>query len=272
MADGDAAIAAGYTVAPNTTAANLIANLIARVQDDLADKTGNKGAVIPVAKGGTGGATAAAARTALGVVAEADVNRPPNTSAPSKIPTYNTANQLTTAAPTLAGHAATKAYVDSEVAGVSFNGGVVTGQIYLPNAFAAVSGYTIAYINSDGRISEGASSERFKDDITPIDPTSLGDLFPQLYTFIMKDDPGRVARVGYIAERLEESDALRPFVVYQRVPVVNDDGEVIGNEIARDEHGNTIPKSIDFIALLLAQVSQLAQKVAALEARDVGAD
>lgn len=267
MADGDIAAAAGYTVAPNTTAANLIANLIARVQDDLASKTGNKGAVIPVTKGGTGGATAAAARTALGVVAEADVNRAPNTSAPSKIPTYNTANQLTTATPTLAGHAATKAYVDSQVP-AAFNGGVVTGQIYLPNAFAATSGYTIAYINGDGRISEGASSERFKDDITAIEPLELGDLFPQLHSFVMKDDPARVQRIGYIAERLEESDELRPFVVYERVPVVDDDGNIIGADIARDADGHTIPKSIDFISLFIAQIAQLQARVKELEARE----
>lgn len=265
MADGDAAVAAGYTVAPNTTAAALIANLIARVQDDLANKTGNKGAVIPITKGGTGGATAAAARSALGVPAEADVNRPPNTSAPSKIPTYNTASQLTTSAPTLAGHAANKGYVDSAVGGVSFNGGVVTGQIYLPNAFAATSGYTIAYINSDGRISEGASSERFKDDITPVNPADLGDIFPQLHSFVMKDDPGKVERLGYIAERLEESDDLRRFVVYQRTPVMDDDGNVIGSDIALDADGNTIPKSIDFIALLIAQNALLADRVKALE-------
>lgn len=266
MADGDAAAAAGYTVAPNTTAANLIANLIARVQDDLANKTGNKGAVIPIAKGGTGGATAAAALAALGALPASDVViSDGSVTIAGKVPRYTEAGRMIAGAPSGPTDVANKAYVDAQVP-PAFNGGVVTGQIYLPNAFAASSGYTIAYINGDGRISEGASSERFKDDITEIEPASLGDLFPQLHTFVMKDDPGKVLRVGYIAERLEESDDLRPFVVYERVPVVNDDGEVVDTEIARDADGNTIPKSIDFISLFIAQIAQLEARVKVLEA------
>ena len=58
----------------------------------------------------------------------------------------------------------------SAVTGSSTVGGnsTVSGQIFIPNGFAAVSGYTIAYINNDGRISVGASAARFKQDFQPV--------------------------------------------------------------------------------------------------------
>ncbi|WP_295012485.1 hypothetical protein [uncultured Microbacterium sp.] len=118
------------------------------------------------------------------------------------------------------------------------SGGTVSGDIYLPNSSAATSGYTIAYINGDGRISRGASSERYKEKIEAIDPASLGDLFPILHRYQMRDGR-REWKYGYIAERLHESDDLRPFVVYD---------------------AEERPDSIDFIALLIAQVAQLRQE------------
>lgn len=138
---------------------------------------------------------------------------------------------------------------------VSKAGDSMSGDLFLPNSTAASSGYTVAYVNGDGRVARGASSERYKTDITPIAPDSLGDIWPDLHTFAMRDDPARVPRVGYIAERLAESEALRPFVVW-RQEAVEVDGQVV-YRIATDEDGNPIAESIDFIALLLAQVAQL---------------
>jgi hypothetical protein len=123
----------------------------------------------------------------------------------------------------------------------------VNDHIYVPNAFPAVSGYTILYQNSDGRISKGASSERYKKYISAIEPSELGDIFPQLHRFQMRSLDGTGDghwRYGYIAERLDEDVAQRTFVVY-------------------DEEGR--PDSIDFIGLLLAQVANLNARLKALE-------
>lgn len=125
-------------------------------------------------------------------------------------------------------------------------GTVYTGNTFmLPNASAATSGYTVAYINGDGRVSRGASSERYKKFISTIDPASLGDLWPDLVRYQMRNGDG-TWKYGYIAERLDESDDLRPFVVY------NTDDQ---------------PDSIDFIALLMAQNAQLHQAVELLAQR-----
>lgn len=119
----------------------------------------------------------------------------------------------------------------------------LAGHLYVPASSAAASGYTIAYINTDGRLSRGASSERYKKFISEIDPESLGDLWPDLQRFQMRTGDGSW-KYGYIAERLGESENLRPFVVY------NSEGQ---------------PDSIDFIALLMVQNAQLNKRLKALE-------
>lgn len=174
------------------------------------------------------------------------------------------------------------AQIDSTQLYVNTNIGVDGGHVYVPSSSAATSGYVVAYINGDGRLSKGASTERVKDGIRQIDPFSLGQIFPDLYEFFMKDDPGQMMRVGNIAERLDESDDLRRFVVYEREPIyadveeeievdeLDEDGVVIGQttttrtvsrqigaRLARDAEGNPIPASIDFIALFMAQIAQL---------------
>lgn len=206
------------------------------------------------------------------------------TPAAGKVPRWDGNGVLASAvAPTFGNQVANKAYVDQRIAAipqpdlssrVAKAGDTMTGHLYLPNAVAADAGYTIAYINHDGRVSRGASSERYKEEIAPIDPAELGDIFPQLHTFVMKDDAGRMQRVGYIAERLNEHPATERFVVYAREPIFEDvldeDGNVVdyriaGSRRARDGEGNFICESIDFIALLLAQVAQLHERVQTLE-------
>jgi hypothetical protein len=136
--------------------------------------------------------------------------------------------------------------LDDEIAGkVSKAGDTMSGPLYLPTATAATSGYAVAYLNADGRVSRGASSERYKDDITAIDPASLGNIFPALHRFRMAGGDGSW-RYGWIAERLAENPDTQPFVVY------NNDGQ---------------PDSIDFIALLIAQNARLEQRISELENR-----
>ena len=132
---------------------------------------------------------------------------------------------------------------------------VVNGHVYTPNSTPATSGYTVAYINSDGRLARGASSERYKKYISDIDPAALGDIWPDLTRYQMRHGDG-AWKYGYIAERLAEHPDQQPFVVYA------------------DQDGTLVPESIDFIALLMAQNAQLhqhldllAQRLTALEER-----
>jgi hypothetical protein len=137
----------------------------------------------------------------------------------------------------------------------------------------------VGYIDGDGRVSRGASSLRFKDQVVVIDPLLMGDLETQLHSFVMKDDPGRMTRYGMIAELLDEVPALRQFVVYERVTeyeqvdvidsfgqvVGTQDGAVIGSHLLRDGDGNPVPLSIDFLALHTAQIAQLYARLRAVE-------
>ncbi|EQM75917.1 MULTISPECIES: hypothetical protein [Microbacterium] len=136
------------------------------------------------------------------------------------------------------------------------SGGTVTGNVflssgnvYVPAATPATAGWQPAYINNDGRISRGSSSERYKKYITSIDPASLGDIWPDLKRFQMRGGDVGAWTYGYIAERLAEHDDQRAFVVYREI-----DGELV-------------PDSIDFMALVMAQNAQLHQALDLLAQR-----
>lgn len=129
------------------------------------------------------------------------------------------------------------------------NLGMDGGHILVPAAQPATSNYAVAYINVDGRLSKGASSERYKKYISTIDPASLGDIWPALQRFQMRQGDVGAWKYGYIAERLHEHPEQQPFVVYAEV------------------EGEWVPDSIDFIGLLLAQSAQLHQAVDLLSQR-----
>lgn len=238
MATGDDALAAGMDVVAGSVAANTIDTEITKTRDYIAQRTS---AVTSVLKGGTGATTAAGARTALGVPATTDVVLDTDLAAgdaavPWKVPTYNGTAQLTTAAPTLAGHA-----VDL---GTLQGGFTTSGHIYLPGSTAASSGWTAAYINSDGRICRGASSLRYKKHVTEIAGSAFGNIFQPLNRFQMRGGDSRWT-YGHIAEVLAENPDTERFVMY-------------------DAEGR--PDSIDYVPLLLAKVEQLNARITALEA------
>lgn len=176
------------------------------------------------------------------------------------IPVYNAARQLTTADPTASGHAASKGYVDAH-AGQLQDGGTflqangknlgTTGDLYASGtvivygATPAVSGWTQAYIDGNGKLAKGASSARYKKFMSAIDPATLGDVWPQLTRYQMRQGDG-TWKYGYIAEDLDGNDDQRAFVVY------NNQGE---------------PDSIDFNMLLMVQNAQLHQAVELLTQR-----
>lgn len=243
MAAGDNAAAAGYTVYPATpTLANRIAELIARVQDDLADKTGNKSAPVPVSKGGTGGATAEAARAALGLVKTL-------TSADSegKIPAYNAAGQLPTGSPASSGQAANKGYVDEAVGDrVAKTGDTITGQLRLPNADTVSSSYVGLYFEtSGGKICRGSSSRRYKQHIRDADPNLFAGVLDLRERVFERRKKGNFSEVGLIAEEVVE---VVPWLV------------------VHDEQGRPDAVNYEHLALaLLPVVRDLAARVEQIE-------
>lgn len=249
MAAGDIAAAAGYTINAGTQNANQIHLFINSTLDYLALKTGNAGAPIPIANGGSGATTAAGARTAFGALASADVVVSDGSVAiANKVPRYSAAGRMIVGYPSGANDVANKAYVDATASAsgkVSKTGDTMTGDLFLPNSTAATSGYTAAYINGDGRVCRGASSFRWKKDIT------RGPQLPDVFavpgaSYKMRQDPLEAVRYGYIAEDLAANPATEPFVVY------GEDGK---------------PFSFDMTSLMFAQILALEARVKELEAR-----
>jgi hypothetical protein len=120
----------------------------------------------------------------------------------------------------------------------------VADDIFMYGGTVATSGWTVMYMDASGRISVGASSQRYKEAIRSAG--ELGDLFAApLREYRMKDGDG-TDRVGYIAEELLGTDMER-FVVYGPA-----DRKVQGSPL--------VVQSIDFIALLMAQNAQLHER------------
>lgn len=272
MATGDAALAAGMDLVDGNSPANTLATEDNKTRDYIAQRTN---AITPVAKGGTGADNAEAARANLGLVKWAS-----SADADGKVPMYHSGGRIAVARPTSNGHASDKEYVDDiynllNSSKLPTAGGTITGSLFLPNAVPATSGYAVAYINGDGRLAKNASSERYKKHITEIDPGQLGDIWPQLHRYQMRNGDGSW-KYGYIAERLAESDDLRPFVVYRTESTTDPETGLTEVSLVLDrDGGDPVPESIDFIALLMAQNAQLhqavellTQRLDALEARD----
>lgn len=243
---GADALAAGMPLVPGTGLAADLEEYINQTRDIIAQRTS---AVTPVAKGGTGATTAAQARANLDVPKTADLLTRVLNDAPQAIKLGWAGGRITIKIDST--YISELAYIGDVNSRVGKDGDTMTGSltvnghVYVPNSTPAINGYTVAYINSDGRISKGASSERYKKNITAIDPDSLGDIFPELHRFKMRQGDG-AWKYGWIAERLAENPATQPFVVY--------------NE-------QDAPDSIDFIALLAAQNAQLHQAVDLLTQR-----
>lgn len=226
MADGDAAAAAGMDTVAGTDDLRESYKEINKTRDYIVEYAPD---IIPVSGGGTGASSAATARGNLGITS---VNIPTSTPGSNVQNDLNYVGGLATAASSAAAAANTNANNR-----MPYAGGTFSGDIYLPASSAATSGWTVCYINSDGRVCRGSSSERYKKNIH--DAPDLGNLFAApLREYGMRVD-GKVPddhakHIGYVAEELVGTD-LERFVV-----VLN--GQV---------------ESIDFIAMLMAQVAQL---------------
>lgn len=260
MANGDAAQAEGITLVPSSSPSaggpgkvRMGYDQMNRILDIIVAWGLKPLTALSIARGGTGATTAAAARTGLDVPGWTDV-APPGTATASGIARFSALGRLQSVAPASGSDVATKGWVEGLGVPTSGTNLTLSGHLYVPNSVAATSGYTVAYINVDGRLSRGASSERYKKFISDADPISLGDIFPDFKRFQMKQGDGSW-KWGYIAERLAENPDTQPFVIYASAP----DSE--GNTVA-----TTTPESIDFVMLLMAQVAQLNARVLELEA------
>lgn len=272
MAIGDDGVLGGMPLTPGSIQANTLDTEDNQNHDYIANGPTywKPGIVVPVARGGHGATDAAGARTNLDVPrsgtaggrAVMDVGGAGDVGfrfggsrfvGRSGATELELANLLDVAG---ANNAAAAANTNAN-GRVAKSGDTMSGHLYLPNAVAANSGYTIAYIDGDGRVSRGASTERVKKFISPIGPSMLGDVFPELFRFQMRNGDGSW-KFGYIAERLAESETLAPFVVWE----TEDDGKTL----VHDDAGHPIPLSIDFISLLIVQVAQLHVRVTKLEA------
>lgn len=223
MAIGDLAAAAGMAVMDGTEDRQRGFEEINRTRDYIASKTS---AVLPVAKGGTGAITAAAARAALGADDAGNL-------AKGTLPIARGGTGATTAAdartalgvPAL-GHAhhwdsitgkpvlVSLGYLDQRIAAGS------TQPIYSGHGRnnPVSTNYVSAYLNSDGRLGATPSAERFKQDIEPrtytLDQLRLMQVvIYRIRTAVESLGDDAPFEVGVIAEQLVTA-GLSEFVVF----------------------------------------------------------
>ncbi len=238
---GDDAITAGFHVMLGDEMAYDLDAWINYVLDLVAQRTD---VVAPIDKGGTAATTAAGARTNLGLGSAATATAS-TAATEATVVMRGGGGRIAVGTPVDGNNAATKGYVDGAVGDrVSKSGDTMSGNLFLPASTAATSGYTVAYINVDGRVSRGASTARYKKTIkrAPVIPDPF--VVP-IASYVMKEDPENVTRYGPIAEDLASNPVTAGFVVYD---------------------AENRPESFDMISYLMAAVARLHARVAELEA------
>ena len=245
MANGDAAVAAGMDVVSGTADRRLGYDEINKTRDYIAARTS---AITPVAKGGTGAATPADARTNLGLGSAATRN----------------IGELVRALTNVVGLQWTgsrlKMIIDNTVdVGEIATTGDLLGKrnisdgafptdtpVLIPHAYnnpVTVGTYYALYVQPDGRLGRTPSAAKYKHDIEDYDGSVLG-IRPVLY--VLNDDPDQTVRLGVIAD---DADEIEPLLVQRS------DGEIEGF-------------SYELLAVaLLRDVQRLEARVRALEDR-----
>lgn len=202
MTYGDAAALAGMDVVPGTASVRDSFGEHNKTRDYIAERTN---AVTPIAKGGTGATTDAAARTALSVYSIATIDA----ALAGKAPTSHGHNypQIGPGAIDNGGFGCNVGVMNAAAASVS-------GSIFNPGALSPVaSAWTaLAAQSSDGRIGIQASARRFKKNIKTLTYTperldaflSILDRLFQLRAAVegIADGPWNT---GWIAEEVVEA-------------------------------------------------------------------
>jgi hypothetical protein len=211
--EGAAALAAGLDVMDGGEPWTDGPAAINKTRDMIATR------VQPVAKGGTGATTAAAARTALGAAATSHTH---------------TAAQVTTASGITVQASLQEAHDIANDALIRGQSGLELAQRLDAGGFGnpvwdrqVTSNYRVGYIarygNNDIRLGHTVSSERFKENIAEYEITDEQLAALQLVSFQWREevDPSRHFEVGLIAERVAEAGL--EFAVYR-----GEDGQVEG--------------------------------------------
>lgn len=167
---------------------------------------------------------------------------------PNAVPVYNGTSQLTTAEPTLGGHAANKTYCDRKVGA---GGGTITGTLFMPNLAVVTSSYVAMYRNGDGRVGITPSAAKFKKNVTPKQYTLEQLRAVQVVNYQLRasvygsgDAP---TDVGVIAEHLIAA-GMPEFVVF-------------------DDQGDPLSVHYERLALIaLSIIPELAARIETLEA------
>lgn len=217
MANGDDAAAAGMDVLnPSTALVKNGADEINKTRDYISQRTS---AVQPIAKGGTGATTAAAARTALGIIASnipstgAGVQADLNFLASSKSPVGHTHAGLYSGAALFEYQASGNQFYTATKVGIN-NELTVVGPIYSPHGRAnpVSSSWVAAALDSAGRLGVQPSARRFKKNVRTYEYTdeqldaflALLDRVYQLRAFI-EGAPTSPDLLGWIAEEVLEA-------------------------------------------------------------------
>lgn len=251
MADGDDAAAAGLHVYDGNEGAATIYVLLNQRGDEIAHVMTDVAAIVPIAKGGTGASTAAAARTALGAAATAhnhDASNITSGTISRPVSTTGTVNGSSI------GVGGTGKGFDG-AGNMYAAGGNFSGHIVSPagRATPVTSSYVSAYFNGDGRLGIDPSARRFKRDIREHGYTLAQLQAIELVTYRL---------IEAVNEQGDEADILVGVIAEQLVEIG------LGEFVVLDSEG--APLTVDYARLALVAIGALqevAGRLDSIEAR-----
>ncbi len=277
MATGDDALAAGMQLVPGTRPANQLDTADNESRDYIANGHSFWRPTLPplpVAKGGSGAADAATARTNLGIT-PANIKAPYDDSG-SALRFYSPGfGRLGFSAPGIS-NGSELALAGGGGSYLPLSGGTLSGDLYIPGMSAVANSYVAMYRNGDGRLGISPSTLRVKRDVEVLDGHELAVIADavlrlQLVTFYYTDElleqgrPLRLATEPYVDDDDQWHDAtyepdpdwVRPDA-QQEIGLIAEDLYEAGLEwlIFTDDDGRPLGIHFERLALALLPVIQ----------------